>query len=612
MFNPVRGSARETIRFEDAKSVSTVIADNRLKRPLYFDGRFLTARDMTREQTYFLARQADLGKAGGAGVVAGLNVTQGAGQATIGISRGQGVTAEGELVVLTQAASIDLSDAAELQRLNAAFGLLRIPNEPLRTRSGVFIVGLRPVEFSANPIASYPTTLSDRRSLQDGDIIEGAAITLVPYDDGGARTDYDTRRSIIARSIFTEGVTKGIPSGLLPLAMIALDRAILQWVDTNMVRREIGAEHGNILGLGFAPRALREAHLMQYLEQFQEVLDQRAHSGAGQRFAATDHFRALPSAGLMPSAAINSVDFTQIYFPPQVRVDLSIVPRDEVPALLEESLEMPPIDLEADGADLESTSILALVPVERGDLVALRSQLTDMTRAIRTAVPGLVAQRSPLESLRLLRVARPTAPVPPPTTVADGAWRNLLARTPLLWYARRRNLNVRLDAAGFASTVALDDTELKNRVNAAGWAAQFATLQAKLGAATFSGVAETAPLLARFSLLPLVLGAVIADLNALAKLDLAPVRAVAKTYKDKSLGNGVVRIEALNGDMKLAAVRTVLVASHRVVQLDTLGRKLTDAALAALLVNLATIAKAGAADAPQKVAAAIDAALKNA
>src|ERR1043166_8553599 len=76
---------------------STVL-DRRRSRTLWFDGRFLAARDLQREQNYFLQRQADLGTAAGFGVIHGLWITQAGDAETIVIHAGQGVTPAGELV----------------------------------------------------------------------------------------------------------------------------------------------------------------------------------------------------------------------------------------------------------------------------------------------------------------------------------------------------------------------------------------------------------------------------------------------------------------------------------------------------------------------------------
>ena len=110
---------------------------------------------------------------------------------------------------------------------------------------------------------------------------------------------------------------------------------------------------------------------------------------------------------------ISTVDFTQRYFPPEMAVDFSIIPEDELPALVEEALALPPIDLEAPSATLESTSILLLAPVPRNEWRAVSSRLTTRTRTLRPAAINLVATRKPLEILQQLRIPRLPLPVEP-------------------------------------------------------------------------------------------------------------------------------------------------------------------------------------------------------
>src|SRR5262249_8155181 len=156
------------------------IIDERRTRTRYFDGRFLAAKDEIRDQNYFLTRLADLGRAGGTGVVSGLLVDQSS-PTTITIHSGQGVTPGGETVMVPTDLPVRLADTAAAEQLDVVFGLSRIPTALSRNRSGLFVIGIRPVEYTANPIASYPTTINGPRSVQDGDIIEASAIVLVPY-----------------------------------------------------------------------------------------------------------------------------------------------------------------------------------------------------------------------------------------------------------------------------------------------------------------------------------------------------------------------------------------------------------------------------------------------
>jgi hypothetical protein len=423
--------------------------DDRRRRPLYFDGRFLAAGDLTREQNYFLTRQADLGRAGGYGVVSGLDVIQGVGVNTLRITPGQGITPLGELVVLPTSLDLRLTNIPEIQRLDVAFGLMKIPREPARTLSGIFIVALRAVEFSANPIASYPTSITGDRSVEDGEIIEATAATLIPYADGRTSRELDQRRSDLAYEFFIGNAQRALPQGVLPLAVVALNRGTVDWIDPYLIRREVGAEHGDVLGLGFSPRAAREAHLLQYDRQLGEILQERTNAQQTSRFSASDYFRVLPPGGRMPKASLDVRDFTHTYFPAQVDVEVSVVPDDELSALLEESILLPPVDLTLGEEEQESTSVLILIPLSRSDLRLLLNRLESLTRTLRPAAPGIIAQRKPLEVLQGLRLPRrPLPPILEPENVVDAAWREAYNAAPELWYVRRRNLAYSADLAG--------------------------------------------------------------------------------------------------------------------------------------------------------------------
>ncbi|MFN8468431.1 MAG: hypothetical protein U0X20_22930 [Caldilineaceae bacterium] len=459
MFDPTGGSAREPIDVDEAtrmQAAHALVMDGRLRRPRYFDGRFLVAADLTREQDYFLTRQADLGRAGGFGVVAGLEVTTTANAGAVIIGRGHGVTPLGELVVLTDPVLVDLLDIPAQQQLNAAFGLSQVPGDVPRNRTGLYVLCLRPVEYTANQIGAYPTSLvGPRVEPQDSEIIEAVAVTVVPYQDHSVEEDMEQRRAELAWRIFVNREQRELPAGVLPLALIALDRGLIKWVDMYLVRREVGAEQRDILGLGIAPRALREAHVLHYNEQINQLAAKSSGIAARLRFAAAECFRCLPPVGQLPAAAIDK-DFTQVFFPPEINVDLSIVPADEVPALVDEALLLPPIDLTLRGDDQESTSVLVLATVPREQFFQLTNDLAGaLTRDLRPAAVGLVATRKPLEILRGIYL--PSArllPVPiDPAATVDAAWKRVLAANDMVWYVRRRNLNYAGEVIGPTSRV---------------------------------------------------------------------------------------------------------------------------------------------------------------
>ena len=444
-------------------SQDVLVGDPRRWRPRWFDGRFLAASDLQGEQNYFLVRQADLGRAAGTGVIEGLMVSSVADAAT-GVERlvidpGQGVTDTGELIVLFDPLLVNPADVPEMQRLDAAFGLQVTPNEPGRARTGLYILALRPVEWTANPIGAYPTSLTGKRSVEDGTIVEGVAVSLIPYPEKTTEESAVRRRARVAREIFVDGRDRGLASGVLPLAMVALRGNIIEWVDPFLVRRETGAERPAGMDFGFGARALREAHLLQYQRHLADSLD--AHND--RPFVATAYFDALPPVGQFPAATLDPDRLTQRFFPPGVEVELSFVAEDELAAVIEESLLVPPIDLTVGLDGLTGTGVIVLVPLRRADFAANRAALpnwdADLPR-LRPVFLEIRAQATPRELL-LSRLFRPTSPPAPPPQ--EEPWRQLLRNAlnqRLLWFVRRRHLPIPANVAG--TPVTADSASVSN------------------------------------------------------------------------------------------------------------------------------------------------------
>jgi hypothetical protein len=592
MFSPTNGPSRETFParervdadlLEQMISAGTIIIDNRRRRPLYFDGRFLAARDLTREQNYFLSRQSDIGRVAGGGVIHGLSVSAGDTATSIQLESGHGLNSAGEILVLDETISVELSDITQMQRLDAAFGISQIPSESGRNRSGLYIVGLRPVEFTANPIASYPTTITGNRSVEDGDIVEALAVTLIPYLDQSSNLDFLSRRALVAREVFVNRGTRGIPSAVLPLAMIALDRGVIRWIDQFLVRREVGAEHSNTIGLGFAPRALREAHLLQYEAHLAEVIKLRATRGL--RFAATEHFQCLPPAGHVPAATIDPADFSQMFFPAEMDVDLSIVPADEVPVLLEETMFLPPIDLMLSGPDQDSTSIQILIPVPRERLRLLLSSLTSTTRVLKPAAPGLVARRKPLESLLSLTLPR-TVEITGAASPADAVWASALVvpSDRMLWYVRRRNLQYKSEFVGTDVRTSGEETEAEKKLidllTQMGVLARYnqlgdvATTMAKAELVTFLDSPK-------FAQSKMLLVGAIRELEVKIetdnKLERNEVLIVEDRFSDAAAGEGIARLSTFSETFQKDEIIAMFANAELVPEIDRVARALTDA-----------------------------------
>lgn len=603
MFDTTKGPARARLTSDQVKELrdrGTLLVTNEQRTlPQYFDGRFLTAHDLTRDQNYFLSRQADLGQASGGGVVHGLWIAGEAKQTSLSISPGHGITVAGELVLLPETLTINLANIPEIQQLNVRLGLSTVPAEPQRTRSGIFIVALRPIEFTDTPIASYPTSITGPRTVEDSDIVEAVAVTLIPYVDRGGSADLGQRRASIAHELFVERARRGVPENALPLAMIAIERGRLLWVDPYLVRREVGALQTSFFGLGQAPRALREAHLLQYQRQLSEALE---GANANARLTAAETFRALPPAGPMPFGSLNANDFTQTFFPVQVDVRLTVIPIDELGAIVEESLTLPPIDLQADADELEATSVLILLPVERRDWQTVRASLTQVERELKPAVPGLVAMRKPIQALQLLK---PIAllPVVDPGAVVDQNWRNALRQvasrldeTKVLWYVRRRNVLLGAQQTGVARSFLLrgDDVraerELDERIGVLKLGRAVDGLKKRGTAAANVGIVA---LLAssKVSESPLLLASAVEELEKEKTLDQSAVSHVAARFDHPKLGEGLRRLEAELPALKdNSQLVKRLTAAGKAPELDRLARLLPDDELQELATELAAAA----------------------
>src|SRR5688572_7816986 len=393
---------------EDMFGSGTLILDGLRRRPRYFDGRFLTGADLTRDQDYVRQRQADIARAGGSGVISGLMVedVDSVGGTTLRIEPGHGVTPNGDLVMLTSARDVPVMDLPTTRQLDAAMGLSAEPRVPLVSQSGLFVLGLRAVEFTANPIAAYPRSITGQRTVEDGDIIEASAITLVPFPDtSGAGTAAEARRAV-ARQIFGSAPV-GVPQNILPIAMMALDRGTVRWIDVAMVRRELGADSGVQISLGGRRRAQAEAQVLQHRAHLHDVLMETQARGLPPIFPASQHFSLLPPAGQLPAACLmpEAEGFQQFYFPPSVEVDLAFVPSDEIAALVDESLTLPPIDLEGAADVVDATSVVVVVPVSRPAFQRYSTSLPSVSTGVR-ADPAAGIKRPALDMLDALVLQR--------------------------------------------------------------------------------------------------------------------------------------------------------------------------------------------------------------
>src|SRR5262249_52502476 len=193
------------------------------------------------------------------------------------------------------------------------------------------------------------------------------------------------------------------------------------------------------------------------------------------------------------------------------------------------------------------------------------------------------------------------------TTTVDAVWREALASVELLWYVRRRNLQYRVDVVGVSQPVtnneARDERRLSDRFVEAGMGDVLTNLRTR---ATTLANAETTTLLSspKFDLSPTLLRAAVHDLERPLTqppadptapppvLDRATVLQVSERFADPQLGEGILRLEQANPELRQdATVVNVLGNTGLVPELDKLARALPQAELTTLSRELADAAR---------------------
>jgi hypothetical protein len=441
MANYTQGDMRAVLEPADLAKYQgngSAVLDSRRTCSKFFDGRFLAARDLEREQNYFLQRQADLGRAPGFGVIDGLMVdtvssnTESADGQTIVIQSGRGITPAGELVSIPYDLTLRPSDLAEEQNLDVQFGISNAPAAPALSQTGLYVIALRPVQFTANPIRAYPTTIQGTTTKRDGDIVEATAVSLIPWPTPAINQNATTNAAL-ARQIFVTGNSGQLSDSVLPLAMVSMNGGAIDWLDVWLVRRETGSQYTG-LRFGLTDPPTQQAFLMQYDTQLQQAVNTVVRQNLPARFPATNYFDALPPCGRIPVKSIDTKAFTQTFFPPQLDVRLSIIPDDELPGLIEDSMSLPPIDLTLAASAYANLTVFVLIPTQREGFAALESSLPAVP--LTSVLPQILSNRKPID---LLRFYQGNTGITQASGADNSSWQGTVGTQTYIYYIRRRS-----------------------------------------------------------------------------------------------------------------------------------------------------------------------------
>jgi hypothetical protein len=228
-------------------------------------------------------------------------------------------------------------------------------------------------------------------------------------------------------------------------------------------------------------------------------------------------------------------------------VEVAIVPEDEVPAVIEESMLLPPIDLNAAEDTLESTSIMVLVPVKRHEVVPFDRRLNSLSVKLNVETINPLHVK-PLARIYGLRSKLPgySEPVALDVDIDEANWRELIARYRTLWYVRRRNLNYKEEVVGESIRVLTDEfddeTDMRRRFREVDLYNRFTHLKTRGSAAADLAMVKLLSSPKFIESKSLLMGAM-RELEAVERLDEKAVVEIAERFNVKDTGEGTKRVE---------------------------------------------------------------------
>jgi hypothetical protein len=305
-----------------------------LNRTYYQDGRLLTAEDLNRDYAYLDRRLLDLGLALGDGIVQGLVASMADGH-TISVTPGRGVAPSGRVIAYaptdgsTTPLTADLTDAGTVMTVNG-IGFSGYSD-------GLYAVVLLHGQQPSGIAEIFPRSLTSGRISYESivDTVEIALVGMTQPIPGG--TQFQARAQLAAQFAGGQGLPP-LPSDSVALGVVAIQRGFPIWFDPSLLR--------HILRAPDTANAAVEDLTNQYAQLYADLMASLTAQGTTS-FRATDIVSLLPPTGLLPRAAIDTVNAAQTFFPDAIEVALVPARSDEVAALLAQTAGEPTINLTA-------------------------------------------------------------------------------------------------------------------------------------------------------------------------------------------------------------------------------------------------------------------------
>ena len=344
--------------------------DPRLTRTHYFDGRLLTAEDLTRDQLYLDQRLRELGRVLGSGIMGGLELSLDRFTGLLTLQPGQALTPAGRVLELGSTLQVNLGERAVIAELND--GNYR------RFNRALYAVVLRYVDVGTDIAEVFPKDLGATRGFQYALITESVQMGLVPLPVPLPKQSPLLIRSRLMREFLgNDQFSSLIPEDAVALGVLAIENDTPQWLDAELLRHPVQAEPG----LGDLQADLKR----QYEQLLADILTARRSGGLNGDFHAADYFSLIPPVGTVPKDAVDPMSGRQGYFPENYQVAIAPIRQSDVELIKAESLNLPPIDL----SNGEPVDVVVLVPLSNLDYGHYAAQLERVIDPVNRRLPQI-------------------------------------------------------------------------------------------------------------------------------------------------------------------------------------------------------------------------------